>query len=389
MLRVAIFTTLYPPATFGGYEVACERIARRLAARGHAVTVYCARAGDGDRGGVRVQEALRDYVAPRPAGQLDARLLYQWFDPHNLRALHQVLGSRDHDVGFVWNMACTSFSSLTAFARSRLPLVWEVSDLWLRAALGGPRAMAAQARRSEIVRAGLSLPARVMLRRRTGDRFIYVSDWLRRAHAGLLGPDEVVIPHGVDLEDFPVPGRTTDAAPMRLVYAGRLHPTKGAHFLLRALAATRAPMSVTVAGDGEPGYVSSLREAAAGAARPGLRIDFVGRVSAERMPALYRDHEVYVLPTVIDEAFSVGLLEAMAMRRRPGHGARPSGRRRAAARPARCRGPRHRRSRLPAGAARRSHRGRAGPVRRGSPRLSSSARVAQRWPRRGMASISA
>jgi glycosyltransferase involved in cell wall biosynthesis len=288
-------------------------VASRLASRGHEVHVYCARAGAADERQVRVRETLHDYVAPRPPGLFDARLALQWFDPHNYRALARVLGSSDYDVGFVWNMACTSFASLTAFAQSPLPLAWEVSDLWLRAALGGPKAMGAPPDpRRELMRQPLSLVPRMLLPRRAGDRWIFVSDWLRRDHAGLLGESEIVIPHGVEIGGYQVPERPLGGPPARVLYAGRLHPTKGAHFFLRALAATRGPMTVTIAGDGDKDYVAALEEAAARAARPGLRIEFVGRVSGDRMPALYRDHDVYVLPTLIDEAFSVGLLEAMA-----------------------------------------------------------------------------
>ena len=38
-LRIAMFTTFYPPYSFGGDAIGIQRMARALVARGHAVTV--------------------------------------------------------------------------------------------------------------------------------------------------------------------------------------------------------------------------------------------------------------------------------------------------------------------------------------------------------------
>ena len=44
-MKIAILGTRGIPARYGGFETLAEQLATRLAARGHAVTVYCRKPG--------------------------------------------------------------------------------------------------------------------------------------------------------------------------------------------------------------------------------------------------------------------------------------------------------------------------------------------------------
>src|SRR6185295_12987282 len=126
-----------------------------------------------------------------------------------------------------------------------------------------------------------------------------------------------VIPFGIDLERY----RRTDperrarieairaAAPgPRLLFVGRLVYYKGLHVLLAA--AHKWPGSVMIVGEGP--LEAELR---AQAATLGLadRVQFVGRVSHDDLPAYYQACGALVLPSIArTEAFGVVQVEAMA-----------------------------------------------------------------------------
>ena len=46
-MRIALVGTRGVPARYGGFETAMEEVGRRLAARGHDVTVYCRNGNSG------------------------------------------------------------------------------------------------------------------------------------------------------------------------------------------------------------------------------------------------------------------------------------------------------------------------------------------------------
>ena len=116
----------------------------------------------------------------------------------------------------------------------------------------------------------------------------------------------VVIPNGVDVIPFPT------AAPLgepRILFVGRLAPQKNVDLLLRAFALLAHPQAqVIIAGDGP------LRgELEASALRLGIadRVRFLGWIDRERMPQIYHQSTVMVLPSHY-EGMSNVVLEAMA-----------------------------------------------------------------------------
>jgi phosphatidyl-myo-inositol alpha-mannosyltransferase len=147
---------------------------------------------------------------------------------------------------------------------------------------------------------------------------IAVSPAARAYHAGALGVPErafTVVPNGVDV------GRFSSATPLLgllrpgdgpvLLFVGRLEERKGLEHLVRAfpiLKTTRPDLRLVVVGEGpERDRVQSLLP-------PSLRVDvdFLGRVDAGDLPALYAACDVFVAPSLGGESFGIVLIEAMA-----------------------------------------------------------------------------
>lgn len=134
------------------------------------------------------------------------------------------------------------------------------------------------------------------------------------------------LPHasGVRVEHIAYGVEVTPAAPMRLtatihegeglriLYAGRLEERQkrvsDLVAIAQALRGRGVAFSCTIAGDGPARAALEARIADAGV---GERVRLVGTVPLERMAALYRAHDVFLLPSAF-EGLPLVLLEAMA-----------------------------------------------------------------------------
>lgn len=110
-----------------------------------------------------------------------------------------------------------------------------------------------------------------------------------------------------------IPGQASTASDpskgMRYLYVGRLHPLKGVRLLLEAFARAAVPGSrLTLVGGGKEEPV--LRKLAVGLGI-GDRVEWVGKVPRERLPAIYRNHHVLVAPSLY-ESGGLTALEAMS-----------------------------------------------------------------------------
>lgn len=131
---------------------------------------------------------------------------------------------------------------------------------------------------------------------------------LARTHAPDM--DIGMIPAGADLDAVEPPTVPTLEGPLRLLFVGRLVSQKGLDVLFRALASLKdhTNWTLTIAGEGP------LKDELARAAQ-GLhltdKITFRGWLERDHLPAVYRDADVFVLPSR-DEGMPNAMLEAMA-----------------------------------------------------------------------------
>lgn len=140
-----------------------------------------------------------------------------------------------------------------------------------------------------------------------------VRDRLRASGVGL--PDVRVLYQGIDTQTFfskNEPGALHE--PLRLLYVGQLLPYKGVHTAIEgvAVAAARschARLRLTIVGAGEPAYVTHLETIAREHA---IDADFLGRLPHEELPAIYREHDVLIFPSIWQEPLGLTYLEAMA-----------------------------------------------------------------------------
>ena len=94
-----------------------------------------------------------------------------------------------------------------------------------------------------------------------------------------------------------------------VLFASRLVPEKGAHFLVDAFRSVKTDLRLVIAGDSptEQEYIHSLKARATG----DPRILFTGMLGGRKLEELFSNCYLYVQPSVV-EGLSIALLEAMS-----------------------------------------------------------------------------
>lgn len=311
-LRVLLVSNLFPPDVLGGYELLARDVALALRARGHAVEVLTTgpKRAEDPEWVHRDLTLVRSFDAPPSLDRIaHARIARR----EEARAA-TVLDRGGYDVALVMSLRRLGMHACRAIARAGVPSVFLFNDDWLLAHRPGEaRTKARRAMWTALERAGLG--ARTW-KGVTIDRAVYVSEAIRAAlvDGGAPVPRGVVCFQGVDREVFaPRPSRPVGPSP-KLLYTGRVHPTKGVDVAIAALAEVRArglDASLTVAGTGAKDELDRL-DRIAGELGVRAHVDFRGFIPRTSLGDVYRAHDVFLFPSLWEEPAGLTYLEAMA-----------------------------------------------------------------------------
>lgn len=116
------------------------------------------------------------------------------------------------------------------------------------------------------------------------------------------------VPLGIDIANYE-PRPVGDNGTICLITVGRLSPEKGQFLLLQAIAKLAGPVRLVIVGDGPDRAELEAEVKSLGLSE---RVVFEGRVSGERLMALYAQADAFVL-TSLSEGIPMVLMEAMAM----------------------------------------------------------------------------
>lgn len=272
-----------PLAAVGGVERVYAQTARRLAARGHAVTIVCSTDGPGhvavEEGVVMVRRPRRMSVLRAPVANLahavpeDSELVqvaatYPFTTPPTLRRMHRLGVPSVLDFHFEPSPPGILGRTAAAAYRQVGPATYKYADVAL----------------------------------------VRSMSYARSAPSLATVPEERwrIVPNGVDTDRF-TPSRAGEGQEF-ILFVGRLVPYKGLDVLLHALHRRPSHLPLLLAGDGP-----QRRHLEALAAKLGVRARFLGRVTDDELVSLYQRAAVTVLPSVNrQEAFGISLLESMA-----------------------------------------------------------------------------
>ena len=272
----------------GGLETYCWEVGRALAGQGHEVHIL------GGTGGVPRNDAVKLIALPyRPRDtfpnlgtrfrKLMERVSFAQAALPRLLAggYDAVVVNKPYDFPALWRARRSGMKAVTAVRSGGTEFYWSdrffarAVDLWLSTSR-------------------------------------YNADQVESRYRHLV----TVVPNGVDPERFH-PARRSEGTRVAIgvpaevpliVSTGRLVGWKGLHLILRALP-TIVRAHYLVIGDGEarPGLEALAREL-------GVmdRVHFAGEVGHDRLPDLLASGDIFVQPSVGEEAFGISVVEAMA-----------------------------------------------------------------------------
>jgi glycosyltransferase involved in cell wall biosynthesis len=323
-MRILVVAALFPPNALGGAEISAFNLSSWLASQGHEVAVVTgARRGESELHGERI-DGLRIWRlrAPHlyPADEAQAQPLWKkpfWhlqdhFDPRNRGRMAAVLDAFRPDFVNLHIVQGLGYNALGEIARRDLPTLYFLHDLGLACIRMSMYRRGENCGRLCTACRVSGLYKRAQLRRFPRIGFCSPSR-ANLAEVAALVPiavrPHVAIPNA---NHYPPPMVTRRASGrLRLLYVGRLHPSKGVEFLIGVVAAL-APqhrLRLDIVGDGTE--ADRLR-----ALHPGADwLHFHGHVDqtqvADHMaaadllcvPSLWREN----WPGVIVQALGIGL----------------------------------------------------------------------------------
>jgi glycosyltransferase involved in cell wall biosynthesis len=285
-MNIAILGIRGVPANYGGFETFAEQLGRRLAGRGHQVTVY-GRSTSVPRG-LREYQGMRIVRLPAPHAKYFETVVHSLY-----AAVHAA--TQPFDVVYVCNSANVPAAIVLLAARKRVVL--NVDGLeWKRAKWGTVG--------KTYYRVCAFLAAHLPVHLVTDARVIQA--YYKRAY----GAESRYFPYGAELVS---PADDGTLAQLSLepsgyvLYVSRLEPENNAHIVIDAYQHVRTDLPLVIVGDAPyaHAYVTGLRRS------PDARVRFVGAIYGPGYLALRSNAALYVQATEVGGTHPA-LIEAMA-----------------------------------------------------------------------------
>ncbi|TMV07045.1 glycosyltransferase family 4 protein [Ruegeria sediminis] len=319
-LRILMFSTFYPPYSFGGDAVGVQRMARALVARGHDVTVVHDEDAFLSLGGAEPAAAADDgvrVVGLRSRFGMFSNLLTQQTGKNVVhgRQIAEIAAEGRYDIIWYNNVSLVGGPGLLSVGDGLK--IYEAHEHWLVCpthVLWRHHRELCDAR--ECLRCVLAHRRPPQLWRYTGyldrqldqmDLIISKSEFSRVKHHEFgLRQEMQVLPYFLpDIDQAALPDPATHERPYFL-FVGRLEKIKGLQDVFPAF--DRYPdADLLILGDGD--YADNLKRMAAG----NDRIRFLGRKSLDELNAYYRGAIGLIVPSVCYETFGIILIESFRL----------------------------------------------------------------------------
>lgn len=348
-MKILMVSNFYPPHYRGGYEVRCKQVAETMQQRGHEIRVLTSVSGlpMNSMGqfsrqtevikGVRVDRWLNIYAyGPQPPYRpwtlfQGKRLLA------DARRFIGILSEFKPDLINWWSMNGLAMNLLPLPKTFHIPDVHWIEHPWMVDEYGmagekvapywdslwdglwGPRRFQPLlrwlGRRWERRVHKEGLPTRQFPN--APSHMVFVSEFLRTFYrdAGLSFPSSEIIFGGVPTERFSSPVRKHNReSHIRLLYAGQITPDRGLHTAVEAFAQLapdlRTRMSLSVAGHSPGEYFEGIQRRVKELGLEGA-IRFLGKVPHDRMPEVYKEHDILLFMSTREEGLPLVMVEAM------------------------------------------------------------------------------
>ena len=320
-LRIIMFTTFYPPYSFGGDAVGVQRMAQALVARGHDVTVVHDVDAFVTGGGAHPEAVTSDDGVKRIGLEsrfnVVANLLTQQIGQPVVhgRRIRAILDAAPYDI--IWHNNTSLVGGPGLLGLGAGLKIYEAHEHWLVCPMHVLwRYNKELCDKKECLRCSLSFKRPPQAWRYTSfldrkldqiDLLIAKSEFSKGMHKTFgLRHEMTVLPYflaDIDPNDMPEPA--THPRPYFL-FVGRLEKIKGLQDVFPAF--EKYPNAdLLILGDGE--YSDELKALATG----NDRIKFLGRKPLDELTAYYRGALGLIVPSVCYETFGIILIESFRL----------------------------------------------------------------------------
>lgn len=282
-MKIAVIGTRGIPASYSGVETAVSEISRHLAEKGYEIIIYCWK--NNSRPARHLYKNINPVYMPTINSKHFGTLIHAFFS-----TLHIMFSNAD--IVHFHALGPSIFSFLPRLTGKKTVVTVHGLD-WKRKKWG------------YFARLFLKLceyPA-VFFPNRT----VVISRLLKDYFESKFRKKVYFIPNGTNIRHDHIQKNTPLQEGGYILFAGRLVPEKGVHYLIRAFKELNTDKKLVIAG--EPSftdrYAAYLRRLA------DKNIEFLGFVPRQDLCRLYMNAYLFVLPSEV-EGSSVSLLEAMS-----------------------------------------------------------------------------
>ena len=329
-MRILVLSNFYPPHYIGGYELGCHDAVEALKTRGHEVKVLTSSYGlekPGYHDGVyRWLETDINWKSWKELGLVKyiSGLLKK--ELYNQKCLKKICAEFAPDAVYIWKLTHTSISLVFTVQDLGFPVCYYVFDHWLNDWKTDDRWYRLWYRvKPEKFMALGKIPfvfffeSTGLLRKSSLDlRYTqFASAFLKQAalSAGHPVTTAEVIPWGIDVNQFPY--NHDGNMPPRLLFVGRIIPQKGVHTIIEAVQILvhregYESLTLTIVGGYEKSEYRDQLEKMVDTSGIKNNIHFMGFLPRDKIHQVYRNHEIFLFPSVWDEPFGIVILEAMS-----------------------------------------------------------------------------
>lgn len=306
-MKILCISNYYPPFYEGGYEISVKDTMDYLAKKGHEIYILC-----GIKGVSAVEDVNPNYL-PMEAKRILRYLNYatgSFWDKHrvekyNYNVVKQAIETLKPDLVYMGNMKALSIAPIIAVQDSGTKRVYDLGDIWLKAYMG----TGIKSRVFRMLKQALpfTIGGKIEL-----NPVIVLSKWMQKVVSSEYGSKDVfVVPRGIAISrELP---REPDH-PLKYIFAGRIEPNKGLDLCIKAMHLLRLSKSgenikIDVYGEEDESYGTVCRDLI----KEYNLVDcfrFMGMSTSlnDLMPA----YDVFLMPTMAQEAFGRVVIEAMS-----------------------------------------------------------------------------
>lgn len=296
-MKILVVSNYYPPYYFGGYELSCFDTVEFLKKAGHEVTVLT---GDYKKTSKNFEDVYRklkyiDYEKPSVFNKA-------FVEKFNYEVTYETIEKVKPDLVYFWSLRLISLSPIWVVDKLQIKKVFEIGDFWMKGFLSGTFF-------SRLKRAVKNIFPFSISKDVTIDPVICVSKWMENPMKRLYGTKQsFVIPNGVKIQKPSIKSRDI----MQFLFTGRIDYSKGLDLAIKALSTLKQHrldvFEFHIYGDGDKEYLQKCKKLVQ---LLDLQKNVFFHGKCDNLEKAYEKSHVLLMPTRMQEAFGLVIIEAM------------------------------------------------------------------------------